>query len=91
VPSRTTRITAITTAAAAAAAAALAGGKKRKPQKGSGPDGSVIEPHEVRKEELGKDSSGFTYWLLDCWDSSQDGAVNYGISLYKEHPAVAIK
>ncbi|GAX80871.1 hypothetical protein CEUSTIGMA_g8306.t1 [Chlamydomonas eustigma] len=92
VPSRTTRITAITAASAAAAeASALAGGKKRKLQRGSGSDGSIIEPHEVRKEELGRDSSGYLYWLLDCWDSSQEGAVNYGISLYKEQPAVAVK
>ena len=92
-PSRTTRVT-FTTALAASAAAATATApvvKPRKKAKGSGPDGSVLEQHEVRKEPLGVDASGVTYWLLDCWDTSQEDAINYGVSLYRELPSTTSK
>ena len=82
-PSRTTRVT----FSAAAAAAATPVGRPRKKARGSGPDGEVLEPHEVRKEPLGVDSSGNTYWLLDCWDTSQEDAVNLGLGLYREQPS----
>lgn len=35
---------------------------------------------------MGVDSSGSTYWLLDCWDPAKDGGTNYGVVLYREHP-----
>lgn len=65
------RISAPSPSQAASLAAPDAKPPRRRGAKGSGPDGEVLEPHEVRKEELGVDSSGSTYWLLDCWDTSQ--------------------
>eukprot|EP00798_Chlamydomonas_sp_ICE-L_P027019 gene27019-2246_t len=47
---------------------------------------STFTIEDFRKEPLGADSSDCTYWFLDMWDvGAEEGGVNYGTVLFKEH------
>eukprot|EP00798_Chlamydomonas_sp_ICE-L_P028438 gene28438-31580_t len=47
-------------------------------------------PDDYRKESLGLDSNGNTYWMLDMWSVGSrrnEEGLNYGTVLFKEGPA----